>query len=111
MRLYCILIVMRNVSAQFEDDVLAMRAGLTPEQRAEGEMYGREILLANTITDLRRARGLTQMQLAELSGVPQGQVRGIECAVGVNPTQKTLLKLAWALDADLCIVPRDAATS
>jgi transcriptional regulator with XRE-family HTH domain len=50
-------------------------------------------------------------ELAELAGVPQGQVRGIECAVGVNPTQKTLLKLAWALDADLCIVPRDAATS
>lgn len=103
------MVVMRMVSTQFEDDVRAMRAGLTPEQRAEGEMYGREILLANTITDLRRARGLTQMQLAELSGVPQGQISRIECAVGVNPTQKTLLKLARALDADLCIVPRDAS--
>ena len=101
--------VMRNMPTQFEDDVRAMRAGLAPEQRAEGEMYGREILLANSITDLRRARGLTQTQLAAISGVPQGQISRIECAVGVNPTQKTLLKLARALDADLCIVPRDAA--
>ena len=101
--------VMRNMPTPFEDDVRAMRADLTPEQRAEGETYGREILLANSITDLRRARGLTQTQLAAISGVPQGQISRIECAVGVNPTQKTLLKLARALDADLCIVPRDAA--
>ena len=45
---------------------------------------------------LRHARGLTQAQLAERSGVPQGQISRIEQAVGVNPTQKTLLKLALA---------------
>ena len=84
-------------------------AKYTAEQRAFAEAYKAELRLGMDLITLRERRGLTQTQLAELSGVPQGQISRIECAVGVNPTQKTLLKLARALDADLCIVPRDAA--
>ncbi len=102
--------VMPRTSNSFEEHGREIWARLTPEERIEGEHYGREIRLARTITELRRARGLTQTRLAELSGVPQSQISRIEHAAGVNPTQKTLLKLALALDADLCIVPRDAVS-
>ncbi|MGI9117128.1 MAG: helix-turn-helix domain-containing protein [Gaiellales bacterium] len=88
-----------------------LRARLTPEQLEESDMHLLELELGMSINELRHAHGLTQTQLAERSGVPQGQISRIEQAVGVNPTQKTLLKLARALDADLRIVPRggDAA--
>lgn len=94
----------------WEDFYAEETAKYTPEQRASAEAYRAELRLGLDLITLREVRGLTQTQLAELAGVPQGQISRIECATGVNPTQKTLLKLARALDADLRIVPRDAAS-
>ena len=101
--------VMSKTSNSFEEHGREIWARLTPEERKESDLHVREIRLGMSLNDLRHARGLTQAQLAERSGVPQGHISRIEQAVGVNPTQKTLLKLALALDADLCIVPRDRA--
>jgi DNA-binding XRE family transcriptional regulator len=94
----------------WDDFYAEATARYTPEQRAFAEAYRAELRLGMDLITLRELRSLTQTQLAELSGVPQGQISRIECAVGVNPTQKTLLKLARALDADLRIVPRDTAS-
>ena len=94
----------------WEDFYAEAKARRSPEEQALADAYAAELRLGTDLITLRERRGLTQMQLAELSGVPQGQISRIEQAVGVNPTQKTLLKLAQALDADLRIVPRDAAS-
>lgn len=93
----------------WDDFYAEAKARRTPEEQAFADAYAAELRLGLDLITLRELRGLTQMQLADLSGVPQGQISRIECAVGVNPTQKTLLKLARALDADLRIVPRDRA--
>lgn len=45
---------------------------------------------------LRKARGLTQEQLAQLSGIPRTTLSHIESGTG-NPSLKTLSKLALAL--------------
>lgn len=102
--------VMSETSKTFEEHNREIWERLTPDERAAARIHRSEIRLGMSINALRHARGFTQAQLAELSGVPQGQISRIEQATGVNPTQKTLLKLARALDADLRIVPRDGAT-
>jgi DNA-binding XRE family transcriptional regulator len=94
----------------WDDFYAEAKARRTPEEQASADAYAAELRLGRDLITLRQLRGLSQTQLAELSGVPQGQISRIECAVGVNPTQKTLLKLARALDADLRIVLRDAAS-
>ena len=102
--------VMSRKLTRFEEHGREIWERLTPDEREEARFHRSEIRLGMSINALRHARGLTQAQLAERSGVPQGQISRIEQAVGVNPTQKTLLKLARALDADLRIVPRDGVT-
>jgi transcriptional regulator with XRE-family HTH domain len=53
--------------------------------------------------DARVKRGLTQRQLAELSGVPQADISRIERGGG-NPTEATLQRLAGALERRLILV-------
>ena len=55
---------------------------------------------------LREKRGLTQTELAGRSGVPQSEISRIERG-SVHPTERTLVRLADALDADLVLVERD----
>jgi transcriptional regulator with XRE-family HTH domain len=50
------------------------------------------------------ARGLTQRELADLSGVRQADISRIERGAG-NPTESTLQRLAAALDRRLELVP------
>ncbi|MGI9186006.1 MAG: helix-turn-helix domain-containing protein [Gaiellales bacterium] len=100
---------MSRTLTPFEEHGREIWERLTPAEREEARLHRSEIRLGMSINALRHGRGMTQAQLAERSGVPQGQISRIEQAAGVNPTQKTLLKLARALDADLCIVPRERA--
>jgi len=52
----------------------------------------------------RVARGLTQRDLADLSGVRQADISRIERGAG-NPTESTFQRLAAALDSRLELVP------
>lgn len=56
--------------------------------------------LARELFDARRSRGLTQMQLAELTGVDQADISRIEAGTA-NPTLETLSLLAAGLEVDL----------
>jgi transcriptional regulator with XRE-family HTH domain len=57
------------------------------------------------VVELREKRGLTQIQLAERSGIDQGDISRIERGSAM-PNEKTLIRIADALSADLMLVPR-----
>ena len=61
--------------------------------------------IACQVIELREKHNLTQVELAEKTGVPQAQISRIERGV-VSPTSATLAKIAEALGADLRLVER-----
>jgi DNA-binding Xre family transcriptional regulator len=63
---------------KFNDLVAPLKAD--PERRAQIEEGTREILTAVRLVELRRERGLTQVQLAERLGMTQENVSRIERA-------------------------------
>ncbi len=67
-------------------------------------MFAAGLALGMQFRDARVAQGLTQAQLAELSGVPQADISRIERGAG-NPTETTLQRLAHALNGQLKLVP------
>jgi transcriptional regulator with XRE-family HTH domain len=76
---------------------------------AEAEVVARH--LATNVKQLRLARGLTQQQLAKLSGVPRATWANLESG-GANPTIGVLLKVAAALQVsveELLAPPRATA--
>lgn len=67
---------------------------------------------AKNLEQLRRARGLSQSQLAEISGVPRSTLTYFESGEG-NPTLNNLLKLSEALSVrleELLSLPRPEVT-
>lgn len=55
------------------------------------------LVLKNSLREARRQRGLSQMQLAELTGVSRNTISSIETGQ-FNPTAKLALILCIALD-------------
>ncbi len=85
-------------------DWLAEQAGA--ETPAEAELRRRfedAIALGLQFRDARAARGLTQRQLSELTGVRQADISRIERGAG-NPTEATMQRLAHALNRQLALV-------
>ena len=64
-------------------------------------------LVASCLRNARDARGMSQRELSEFSGVPQGQISRIEAGL-VDPRASTLLALAHSLDLEVTLVPRQA---
>jgi ribosome-binding protein aMBF1 (putative translation factor) len=60
--------------------------------------------LATRIHAARRARGLTQAQLARKSGIDQSEISRIEAGQS-NPTLKTLSFLAYVLGCEITFDP------
>lgn len=58
--------------------------------------------IAEQVAELRRARGLSQAELARLCGTTQSAIARLE-AGGRPPRIDTLLRLARALDCDLIV--------
>lgn len=54
-------------------------------------------LLGERVRELRKKRGLTQVEFSELCGVPQSRISAIENGSRV-PNVETVLRLARALD-------------
>jgi len=101
------------LSRDFEDfmDELhdeARREG--PKAVAELAAFGAHYRLAREVFDLRKARGMTQRQLAAKSGIQQAEISRIE-AGNSNPTLSTIAVLAYALDAELSLGARKAGKS
>ncbi len=82
---------MREVEAE------ARREG--PQAVKELEAFDAHFRLAAELLALRKARGLTQRQLAQKTGVNQSEISRIEGG-GANPTVSTVAALAGALGAE-----------
>lgn len=77
-----------------------------PEAVARWEAFNAHFSMAREVRDLRKARKLTQTQLAAASGVNQGEISRIERAQ-TNPTAYTLAALLAPLGAHLGVVRDD----
>lgn len=62
--------------------------------------------IAEAVAERRRARGLSQAELAELCGTTQSAIARLEGG-GRPPRIDTLLRLATALDCDLVVELRE----
>lgn len=63
--------------------------------------------ISMTLRAARKAKGLSQRELAKLAGVPQSHISKIENA-GVDLRVSSLSEIARALDLELTLIPRKA---
>lgn len=89
----------------YEDVAGPRRAKLSAKGRRQLRQFEQAATLAVQVMELRAKCGLTQDELAARSGVTQADISRIERG-SANPTEKTLCKIADALNADLCLVQR-----
>lgn len=71
-----------------------------PEFRAEFEALEPEFAIIQAMMDARKSAGLTQKQLAEKTGIAQGDISKLESG-NANPSLKTLQRLASAMGMKL----------
>src|SRR5580658_2134038 len=81
------------------------RAAVSEVGHAQSGVFEGAYAVAMQVVELREKHGLTQMQLAEKSGIDQGDISRIERGSAM-PNEKTLIRIANALNADLMLVPR-----
>jgi DNA-binding XRE family transcriptional regulator len=89
---------------QFVAELEAEARAEGPEAVAELEAFRLHFSLARQLAEQRRARHLTQKQLAELTGINQAEISRIERGQA-NPTTATLGALTRALGVDVRLVP------
>ena len=94
------------MGSKVDDYVRTSKRTNAKESRERRAVFARAYTVAMQLVALREKRGLTQTALAERSGVPQSEISRIERG-SVHPTERTLVRLADALDADLVLVERD----
>ncbi len=85
---------------EFHAQVVAEAEAEGPEAIAQLRMFEDRYRLASDLIGLRRARCMTQQELAAASGIRQSEISRIEGGNG-NPTLKTIGALARALGAEL----------
>jgi ribosome-binding protein aMBF1 (putative translation factor) len=93
------------MAVSYDKAVSARRKKVSEAGKAQARVFEGAYALAVQVVELREQRGLTQVQLAERSGVDQADISRIERG-SAFPNEKTLLRLADALDADLALVAR-----
>jgi transcriptional regulator with XRE-family HTH domain len=76
-----------------------LRERLAHVDRDQGWFFAR---IADQVVEQRRARGLSQKELAELTGTTQSAIARLESG-GRPPRIDTLLGIAEALDCDLTV--------
>lgn len=95
--------------AQSLDDYVGESKTLeSPNSLARRAVFEHAYTMAMQVIALRQKRGLTQKQLAAVSGVAQSEISRIERG-SIRPTEPTLVKLADAMGADLRLVERASA--
>ena len=75
----------------------------------EGTLVGKEepssvIAIGESVRGLRALRGISQKELARMTGIDQGDISKLERGRG-NPSVKTLERIVRALDGRIEIVP------
>ena len=90
---------------KYSDVASKRRARSGAQAEEQREVFVEAYDIAMQIVALREDHGMTQAQLAELSGVDQGDLSRIERGA-TSPTARTLARIAEALDADVRLVAR-----
>ena len=91
----------RDVSAE-------RKVRLSADAVHQGEVFAGAYKFAISLIALRESRGLTQEQLAAQTGIDQSDISRMERG-SANPTEKTLIRIADALGAELKLVDRVTA--
>ncbi len=92
----------------YEDISAARRARLDTSAGAAREVFERTYNIAMQIVALRESAGLTQVELAERTGISQADISRIERGA-TSPTAKTLQRIADALGAEVRLVEKAGA--
>jgi len=83
-------------------------ARLSAETRSDREVFDQTYRLALQVMQRRQLLDLTQTELAEKTGIDQGDIGRIERG-SIFPNEKTLVRLAGALGAEWRLI--DKATT
>jgi DNA-binding XRE family transcriptional regulator len=89
----------------YNEIIAARQARLSPEAREFQRVLGQAYDIAVQVMMLRDKHGLTQAELAERCGVDQADISRIERG-DINPTTRTLQRIAEALGAEVRLVER-----
>lgn len=73
-----------------------------PEVKREYDVLEPEFAIMQALIDARKASGLTQKQLSEITGIAQADISKLEKGNG-NPSLRTLQRLATGMGASLKI--------
>jgi len=95
------MVIDGNVFETFDDVFTNAEKVLTAADKAEIEF---NINFANALIEAREKSGLTQKQLAQLSGVKQPAISRIERGT-ISPSIDTFLRVAVPLGYKLALVP------
>lgn len=93
------------MGTNYDDYLKNSEKANSPEVMALREVFRPRYQLAVQLINLREKRGLSQSELARRTGINQAEISRIERGSG-NPTERTLMRLADALGADLQLVER-----
>lgn len=93
------------MTSNFDEYMATSEYMNSPEVKDLRDVFKPLYKLAVQLAQLREKRGLSQSELARQTGVNQAEISRIERGSG-NPTERTLLRLADALNADLQLVER-----
>ncbi len=96
------------MTRSYEEATAQRRARLSPGARHQSEVFAGAYALAVQFIELRERRGMRQAELAAATGLNQADISRIERGTA-NPTERTLLRIAHALDADLRLIERPAS--
>lgn len=96
------------MARSYEEATAQRRGRLSQEGRRQSEVFAGAYDLAVQFIYLRERRGMTQAELAAMTGLDQADISRIERGTA-NPTERTLLRIANALDADIRLVERTAS--
>ncbi|MFZ2059011.1 MAG: helix-turn-helix transcriptional regulator [Acidimicrobiales bacterium] len=96
------------MARSYDEASATRRARLPIEARRHGAVFGETYRLAVQVMERRELLGLTQTELAEKTGIDQGDISRIECG-SIFPNEKTLLRLADALGAEWRMVDKATA--
>lgn len=91
------------MGTKFSEWAEEQKAKETPAQAELRRRFEAGFSLGLQFSEARQARGLTQRQLSEITGVAQADISRIERGAG-NPTEATLQRLAEALGRRLELV-------
>jgi len=91
------------MGTKFSDWAEVQKSQETPAQAELRHRFEAEFALGLQFAEARKARGMTQQQLSQATGVAQADISRIERGSG-NPTEATLQRLAEALGCRLGLI-------